>query len=79
MASYFLSLLVVFLAALILIPQGFNAEEDFYKHPKYGHQPIYKKPPHYKSPVYKPPYKKPPYKKYPPYGKHPPVEDNTHF
>ncbi|KAK7323305.1 hypothetical protein VNO77_26772 [Canavalia gladiata] len=82
-----LSLLVLFLAALILtlIPQGLA--DDFYKPPVYKRpvykppvykHPIYKPPVHKpKPPVYKPPYKKPPYKK-PPYGKHPPTEDNIH-
>ncbi|KAL2337167.1 hypothetical protein Fmac_011613 [Flemingia macrophylla] len=77
----FLTLLVLFLAALILIPkEGFAT---YYK-PIYKPHPI-KKPPLYKPPLYKPkppiyhkpPFKKPPYKK-PPYGEYPPVEDNTH-
>ncbi|XP_027342114.1 repetitive proline-rich cell wall protein 3-like [Abrus precatorius] len=88
-----LSFLVLFIAALILIPKGLA---DYYKPPEKPYKPPVYKPPVYKPPVYKPPvykppvekppvYKppvyKPPYKKppykKPPYGKYPPTEDNT--
>ncbi|QCD95662.1 hypothetical protein DEO72_LG6g357 [Vigna unguiculata] len=76
MAS-FSTFLVLLLAALILIPQGFATYyKPIKKHPIYK-RPIYKHPIYKPKPFHKPIYKKPPFKKKPPYGKYPPVEDNN--
>jgi hypothetical protein len=80
MASFSLSLplVLMFLAALILVPQGLAVYSSS--------KPIYQSPSH-KTPIYKPPliYKPPPFHKPPTYdlppkfGKHPPAKDDIHF
>lgn len=77
MANSLLTLVVLLLLALILTPQGLAAESEsdsFYKPPRKYKPPIHKPRP----PIYEPKPKPKPYHK-PPYGKHPPVEENGHF
>jgi hypothetical protein len=80
MASFHLSLplVLMFLATLILVPQGLAVYSSS--------KPIYQSPPHkppiYKTPeIYKPPpfYKPPTYDIPPKFGKHPPAKDDIHF
>ncbi|CAL5201441.1 unnamed protein product [Lathyrus oleraceus] len=86
MASLFLSSLVLFLAALILVPQGFA---QYHLNPVDEppvNEPTVNKPPQKETPVYKPPQKKSPW--YMPeqkeshlhvYDKHLTAEHNIHI
>lgn len=76
MASFFLSSLVFFLAALILVPQGLAQYHlnPVYEPPVNG--PPVNKPPQKETPVHKPPQKEPPVHKSP--RKEPPRHKPPH-